>query len=351
MHKIYVRPIGFSYGSNAFKLIKNKKALPICGNKNISFSQIEVIVRDSKNQYKILDISKINTLPKSLAPTVKKKIKNISSKRKKLLKLDLLKFHIFGVLNVTPDSFSDGGKFNSLNKAIKYSNQMMNHGASVIDIGGESTRPGSKFIPIKVEINRVIKIISKLKKYNMSIDTRKSQVMIEAVKNGAKIINDVSALDFDKNSLSTVLKLRKPVILNHSQGTPDIMQNNPKYKNVLLDIYDYFEDKINQLTRLGFPKNYIILDPGIGFGKNLAHNLNLISNVGIFHTLGCPIMLGPSRKSFIGKIMKEKDSIDRLGGTLSAILTGYNQGVQFFRVHDIKQTYEALKVQEAINSI
>ena len=129
------------------------------------------------------------------------------------------------------------------------------------------------------------------------------------------------------------------------------MQNNPKYKNVLLDIYDYFEDKINQLTRLGFPKNYIILDPGIGFGKNLAHNLNLISNVGIFHTLGCPIMLGPSRKSFIGKIMKEKDSKERLGGTLSAILTGYNQGVQFFRVHDIKQTYEALKVQEAINSI
>ena len=351
MHKIYVRPISLSYGSNAIKLIKNKKALPICGNKNICFSQIEVIVRDSKNQYTIFDISKINTIPKSLASTVKKKIKNISSKRKNILKLDLSKFHIFGVLNVTPDSFSDGGKFNSLNKAIKHSNQMIVDGASVIDIGGESTRPGAKLIPIKVEINRVSKIISKLKKYKLSIDTRKSQVMTQAVKNGAKIINDVSALDYDRNSLSTVIKLRKPVILNHSQGTPDVMQNNPKYKNVLLDIYDYFEDKINQLTRLGFPKNYIILDPGIGFGKNLVHNLNLISNVGIFHTLGCPIMLGPSRKSFIGKIMKEKDSRERLGGTLSAILTGYNQGVQFFRVHDIKQTYEALKVQEAINSI
>jgi dihydropteroate synthase len=349
MQRYYTRACNFYYGNQSKILVSKKKAIPLHQIKEISFDHIEIITRKSKKK---ISINQIKYLPNELKKKVNLDLKKIKTKKKNFSNLEFKKVpNILGVLNLTPDSFSDGGKFNSLNKAIKHSNQMINDGASVIDIGGESTRPGSKFIPIKVEINRVIKIISKLKKYNMSIDTRKSQVMIEAVKNGAKIINDVSALDFDKNSLSTVLKLRKPVILNHSQGTPDIMQNNPKYKNVLLDIYDYFEDKINQLTRLGFPKNYIILDPGIGFGKNLAHNLNLISNVGIFHTLGCPIMLGPSRKSFIGKIMKEKDSIDRLGGTLSAILTGYNQGVQFFRVHDIKQTYEALKVQEAINSI
>ena len=129
------------------------------------------------------------------------------------------------------------------------------------------------------------------------------------------------------------------------------MQNNPKYRNVLLDIYDYFENKIQQLKNKNYLIRNIIIDPGIGFGKNLDHNLNLISNIGLFHGLGCPIMLGPSRKSFIGKVLKNKDSKNRLGGTLSAIITGYNQGVQCFRVHDIKEVHEALKVQEALNSI
>ena len=196
-----------------------------------------------------------------------------------------------------------------------------------------------------------MQVISKIKKFNVSIDTRKSDVMIAAVKNGAKIINDVSALDFDQKALEVVANLKKPVILNHSQGTPDIMQNNPKYRNVLLDIYDYFENKIQELKNKNYLIRNIIIDPGIGFGKNLDHNLNLISNIGLFHGLGCPIMLGPSRKSFIGKVMKNKDSKNRLGGTLSAIITGYNQGVQCFRVHDIKEVNEALKVQEALNSI
>ena len=255
------------------------------------------------------------------------------------------------MLNVTPDSFSDGGKFNKLKLAIKRSRQMSNEGANVIDVGGESTRPGAKLITITQEKKRVLQVISKIKKFNVSIDTRKSDVMIAAVKNGAKIINDVSALDFDQKALEVVANLKKPVILNHSQGTPDIMQNNPKYRNVLLDIYDYFENKIQQLKNKNYLIRNIIIDPGIGFGKNLDHNLNLISNIGLFHGLGCPIMLGPSRKSFIGKVMKNKDSKNRLGGTLSAIITGYNQGVQCFRVHDIKEVNEALKVQEALNSI
>ena len=343
--------MSLSYGSNATSLIKLKKALPICGNKKLAFSNIEIIIRAKKHKFKNIDINQIKYLPIELKKHVLKNIRNITKKRKKISGLNLNKFVIFGVLNVTPDSFSDGGKFNKLKLAIKRSRQMSNEGANVIDVGGESTRPGAKLITINQEKKRVLQVISKIKKFNVSIDTRKSDVMIAAVKNGAKIINDVSALDFDQKALGVVANLKKPVILNHSQGTPDIMQNNPKYRNVLLDIYDYFENKIQQLKNKNYLIRNIIIDPGIGFGKNLDHNLNLISNIGLFHGLGCPIMLGPSRKSFIGKVMKNKDSKNRLGGTLSAIITGYNQGVQCFRVHDIKEVHEALKVQEALNSI
>ncbi len=343
--------MSLSYGSNAISLIKLKKALPICGNKKLAFSNVEIIIRTKKYKFKKIDINQIKYLPIKLKKNVLKNVRNITKKRKKISGLNLNKFVIFGVLNVTPDSFSDGGKFNKLKLAIKRSRQMSNQGANVIDVGGESTRPGAKLITIAQEKRRVLQVISKIKKFNVSIDTRKSDVMIAAVKNGAKIINDVSALDFDQKALEVVANLKKPVILNHSKGTPDIMQNNPKYRNVLLDIYDYFENKIQQLKNKNYLIRNIIIDPGIGFGKNLDHNLNLISNIGLFHGLGCPIMLGPSRKSFIGKVMKNKDSKNRLGGTLSAIITGYNQGVQCFRVHDIKEVHEALKVQEALNSI
>lgn len=351
MQKIYVRPMSLSYGLNARKLIHSKKAIPISGNKNMAFTHIEIIIRNKKNRIKNININQISSLPNLIKKKVLEQLKNIKEKKKKISGLNLDTFKIFGVLNVTPDSFSDGGKFNKLNLAVNHTHRMIKEGADVIDVGGESTRPGAKLVTIEKEKKRTLNVISKIKKYTVSIDTRKSDVMLTAVKYGAKIINDVSAMDFDPKTLDVVSKLKKPIILNHSQGTPDIMQNNPRYQNVLLDIYDYFEEKINQLSKRNFSRNNIILDPGIGFGKNLDHNLNLISNIGIFHSLGCPIMLGPSRKSFIGKVMKEKDSKDRLGGTIAAVITGYNQGVQCFRVHDIKETFEALTIQEALNSI
>ena len=340
-----------SYGSDARKLIKSKHALPICSNKNLAFGKIEIIIRGKKNQIKTININQLKSLPPRLKKEVLKKIKHITQKRKKISGLNLDTFKIFGVLNVTPDSFSDGGKFNKLKQAIKHSKEMINQGADVIDVGGESTRPGAKLISVENEKKRVLQVISKIKKYKISIDTRKSQVMNAAIKKGAKIINDVSAMDFDQQSLSVVAKLKKPIILNHSQGTPDIMQNNPSYQNVLLDIYDYFENKIKQLEKKGFKRNNIILDPGIGFGKNVNHNLTLISKISFFHSLGCPLMLGPSRKSFIGKIMDKKDSISRLGGTISSVIIGANQGVQFFRVHDIKEVNEALSINSALHTI
>ena len=204
--------MSLSYGSNAISLIKLKKALPICGNKKLAFSNVEIIIRAKKYKFKKIDINQIKYLPIKLKKNVLKNVRNITSKEK-ISGLDFDKFNIFGVLNMTPDSFSDGGKFNKLKLAKMHIKKMINDGASFIDIGGESTRPGAKLISTEIEKQRVLPIISKMKKYNISIDTRKSDVMLVAIKKGANIINDVSALDFDQNSLNVVSKLQKPVIL------------------------------------------------------------------------------------------------------------------------------------------
>lgn len=353
MRSVYIRPLSFLYGSDASHHIKKKLALPINGNDQIAFEKIEIITKNQKNK-RIIHVSKISKIQKNIKKKIIQDLKNISKKKKNILGLNLNHSILMGVLNVTPDSFSDGGKFNTFSKAIIRCIEMLQQGAQIIDVGGESTRPGAKLISEQEENKRVIRIIkkiSKIKKNIVSIDTRKASVMQAAIKAGAKIINDVSALDFDPKAEALAIKLRKPIILNHSQGTPDIMQNNPNYKNVLIEIYDYFENKIKKLEKKGFKRNNIILDPGIGFGKNVNHNLTLISKISFFHSLGCPLMLGPSRKSFIGKIMDKKDSISRLGGTISSVIIGANQGVQFFRVHDIKEVNEALSINSALHTI
>ena len=352
MRSVYVRPCNFVHGKHATFLIQKKQALPICGNRSIAFTHVEIITKKNKRQ--IITISQVNNLSKQYQKQVQLDLKQIQKKRTSIGKLNMDQPILMGVLNVTPDSFSDGGKFNKLNKALQHAKQMIQDGAHIIDVGGESTRPGAKLISIKEEYNRVIKVIQKIKKIKsciISIDTRKSQVMKQAAKAGATIINDVSALDFDPQSEQVVIDLKQPIILNHSQGTPETMQKNPTYQNVLIEIYDYFENKIKQLEKKGIPRKHIIIDPGIGFGKNVQHNLTLMRHVSFFHSLGCPLMLGPSRKSFIGKIMGKKDSISRIGGTISAVIIGANQGVQFFRVHDIKEINEALTINQALHTI
>ena len=353
MRSVYIRPLSFLYGSDAKQHIKKKLALPICGNSHIAFQNIEIIKKNS-NTKKIIAVSQVSKLATLEQKQIVKDLSNIKKKRDSLYGLNLLHPIIMGVLNVTPDSFSDGGKFNTLRKAFQRTKVMLDEGAKIIDVGGESTRPGAQLISEQDECKRVLAVIKKIKKLKkniISIDTRKSLVMKAAVEAGANIINDVSALDFDPRAENMVLQLNKPVILNHSQGTPDTMQNNPSYKNVLIDIYDYFENKIKKLEKQGLKRKNIIVDPGIGFGKNVKHNLTLINKISFFHSLGCPLMLGPSRKSFIGKIMGSKDSTTRLGGTISSVIIGANQGVQFFRVHDIKEINEALSINSALHSI
>jgi len=250
-----------------------------------------------------------------------------------------------GVLNLTPDSFSDGGKFNKKNKGITHAIRLYKSGASVIDVGGESTRPGSKPVNEKQEWNRINKILKLIvKKIPISLDTRKSRIMENGIKMGVKLINDVSGLSYDLKTINILKKYKIPFVIQHSVGTPENMQKKAKYKNELLDIYDYFEDKIKLIRSKGIKHNNIILDPGIGFGKNLKHNMNLIRGVSIFHSLGFPILVGNSRKRFIKDISKKNDSKTRIGGTMASSIYLLMQGIQILRIHDVNEVKQGIKV-------
>ena len=254
-----------------------------------------------------------------------------------------------GILNITPDSFSDGGKFNTKKKASKRIVEMIKSGADIIDIGGESTRPESKTIPQLVEWKRIKETIKEFKKkfpkILLSVDTRKSLVIKNAMKYKLDIVNDVSCFKFDKN-LSKIIKNKNIwKIIHHMQGTPQTMQKNPKYNNVLLDIYDFFDKEVKKMKKDKFFKK-IILDPGIGFGKNLKHNLIIMNKISLFHSLGFPILIGTSKKRFISQISKSFDSNERLGGTLSSVLFTLSQGVQIFRIHNVKEIKQGILVFE-----
>ena len=350
MRKYYTRPCNFYYGNYAKKLVKNKKALSLAGNPNICFDKLEIFQRKQKGTVKsdFYSIAEIKTLNKEKLSIIKTDLKKITSKRKGIARLNFDKPQIMGVLNVTPDSFSDGGLFFDEFKANNQANLMIKSGADIIDVGGESTRPGSKIVDEKDEWERIKNIIIKLKKnfskIPLSLDTRKSYVMKKGIENGVDIINDVSGLNFDNKSFSVINSKNIPFILHHMQGTPDTMQQNPKYNDALLDIYDFFDEKINFCSKKNYKKEFIVIDPGIGFGKNLDHNLRIMSKISTFHSLGCPILIGTSRKRFIEHIVTKFDTPNRTGGTLASVLCGLLQGVQLFRVHDVKEINQGILV-------
>ena len=350
MRKHYTRACNFYHGRIAKRLISSKKALPLNGKNDLAFDTIEILTR-KKNTIKseLLHFKNINKLNNKIKKIVKKDIKKIITKRKNFLKnINFSNPSIMGILNLTPDSFSDGGKFNNQKKAKNHIFNMIKAGAKIIDIGGESTRPGSKTVLNNMEWKRIENIVKNLKKKHkkicLSIDTRKSEVMIKAIKYRADLINDVSGFNYENQSLPKLKKYNVAKVLHHMQGTPNTMQKKPKYKNVLLDIYDFFEQSIQK-----FGNKKIVLDPGIGFGKNLKHNLTLISKISLFHSLGFPILIGTSRKRFINQISGEYDTVDRTGGTLASILFLLSQGVQIFRVHNVKEIKQGILVFEKIN--
>ena len=255
---------------------------------------------------------------------------------------------VMGILNVTPDSFYDGESSFSDEQFVEKGLRLLQTGCDILDVGGESTRPGAIEVPLGEELERVVGVIKKIKKCSpsaiISVDTRKANVAEKALQAGASIVNDISAGSFDKKMFNVVEKYNAGICLMHSQGLPENMQDTPYYDNVLLDIYDYLEAKITEAERKGISREKIIIDPGIGFGKSLRHNLEIIKKVSLFLGLGCPLMLGLSRKSFIGDIISERLPAGRLVGSIAAMLETLRNGVHVFRVHDVKETVDAIKV-------
>ena len=278
-------------------------------------------------------------------------LQNIINERVNVCGLSFDVPRVMGILNVTPDSFSDGGKYSSFERAEKHLKSMIFDGADIIDIGGESTRPGAVEVEISEEISRVIPIIEKMAKeisVPISVDTRKSEVARLAVFNGAALVNDVSGLTFDRKMSDFCIKQNIPICIMHSQGLPKTMQDKPTYQDVCLDIYDFLSEQIEKLVKLGIKRKNIIIDPGIGFGKTLKHNVDLLRRISLFHGLGVPILIGVSRKKFIKTIAGLEENEDRVSGSLSVALNARSQGVQIFRVHDVKETVQAMKLWHSV---
>lgn len=278
-------------------------------------------------------------------------LRPLTNARPPICGIDMQAPSIMGILNATPDSFSDGGRHFTLRDAQNGAREMLAAGADILDIGGESTRPGAGFIPSGEEIRRTVPVIEALEGALISIDTRKADVARAAIKAGASLFNDVTALTFDPDSLATAASLDVAVCLMHASGDPETMQENPSYDDVLLDVYDYLGARIAACEAAGIARHKIMIDPGIGFGKNQIHNLTLLRGLSLFHGLGCPILLGVSRKRFIGTIGNAQNAADRAPGSIAVALAALNQGVQMLRVHDIVETRQAIALWQALHPI
>lgn len=271
--------------------------------------------------------------------------------RRQFLKIDTGRTYIMGVLNVTPDSFYDKGRFFDKEKAVKHAIDMAREGADIIDVGGESTRPGAEDVDVERELGRVIPVVRAISErisVSISIDTRKAKVAEEALKAGACIVNDVSALNYDPGMAAVIAKYGVSCILTHMKGSPKDMQVNPAYGDVVKEIISTLEESIKKAKSSGITADKIIIDPGIGFGKTLEHNIEILKRLDEFKRLGYPICVGTSRKSFIGKMLNSDDSGDRLAGTLATCAIAVMKGAKILRVHDVKETVQAARVADSV---
>lgn len=275
----------------------------------------------------------------------------ITAPRAPLAGLSLDRPRLMGILNVTPDSFSDGGRYLAPDAAQAQAAALLAAGAEILDVGGESTRPGAVEVPEAEEIARTAPVIAALRAGGLgaaiSIDTRKAAVARAALQAGADIVNDVSAFAYDPGLADVVAQSGAPLCLMHAQGSPQDMQRDPRYDDVLLDVYDFLDDHLARAEARGIARARVMVDPGIGFGKTLAHNLALIRGLSLFHSLGCPILLGVSRKKFIGTLAAEPDPARRAPGSVAVALAGVAQGAQVLRVHDVWETRQALTLWQA----
>jgi dihydropteroate synthase len=339
--RIYLRPTGFvdaPFGHDG-------KVARLAGGL-LWFSQVEAIGPDGTELVPVAEVEQrlagwnaAETWANLLAPRAPLTL------GARIVRLD--QPQIVGILNATPDSFSDGGKFERAEAAIDAGHAMGAAGAAIVDVGGESTRPGATTLWEGDEIERVLPVIERLARSGtaVSVDTRKALVMEQTLAAGAAMVNDVSGLTWDPRAAAVVAAAQCPVVLMHHQGRPESMQDDPRYERpVLLEVYDWLAARIEAAVAAGIPGERIIVDPGFGFGKNLQHNLQIMNGLALLHGLGCPIMLGASRKRTIGALSNEAPADQRLAGSLALALKGAEQGAQLLRVHDVPETLQAIRV-------
>ncbi len=325
-------------------------------NKELTINFVKLLVLGSNNkiiQSTIIDLNNKKLLKKMFSSyhNLESRINKILYRKEKEVQLFKgKKPKIIGILNITKDSFYDGGKFFKPSKAINQAYKLIDEGADIIDVGGESTRPGAKAIPQDEELKRIMPVIKELCKNNITVscDTRNSFTMERVLSEGVNIINDVSGLNYDKNTLNVIKKYNCFYILMHSIKTPINMQNSPSYKNVIKELYEFFLTKVSKIKEKNININKIIIDPGIGFGKKDIHNFQILKNFSIFLDLGFPILIGLSRKSFIGRFIKNEKE-DRLACSLSLALDSYLKGASFIRVHDVRSTKNAIDIFKKAN--
>ena len=325
-------------------------------NKELTINFVKLLVLGSNNkimQSTIIDLNNEKLLKRMFSSyhNLENRINSILYRKEKEVQLFKgKKPKIMGILNITKDSFYDGGKFFKPSKAINQAYKLIDEGADIIDVGGESTRPGAKAIPQDEELKRIIPVIKELCKNNITVscDTRNSFTMERVLSEGVNIINDVSGLNYDKNTLNVIKKYNCFYILMHSIKTPINMQNSPSYKNVIKELYEFFLTRVSKIKEKNINTNKIIIDPGIGFGKKDIHNFQILKDFSIFLDLGFPILIGLSRKSFIGRFIKNEKE-DRLASSLSLALDSYLKGASFIRVHDVKSTKNAIDIFKKAN--
>ncbi|MDX2159437.1 MAG: dihydropteroate synthase [Hyphomicrobiaceae bacterium] len=351
----YIRPVGRMTRPPGRVNITPDKVIRIGDREDLVFGALELLQRHSDGSVDTRVITPSEARHEiarggSTGEHLKAALAGFANPRPPIAGVSVDRPRIMGVVNVTPDSFSDGGSFSSVRDAISFARRLDEEGADFLDIGGESTRPGSDPVPVDEELRRVMPVIDGLVgkvRARLSIDTRKSEVMRRAALAGVHVLNDVSALSHDANSLRVAAETRLPVILMHARGDPKTMQRSPHYDNVLLDVFDLLASRVEICQRAGIPRERIIVDPGIGFGKTVEHNAELLAGASLFHGLGTTLMIGSSRKSFIAKLTGALDPSERLPGSLAGALAGIHQGAAIVRVHDVAQTRQAVIVWEA----
>lgn len=349
--RITVRPLAIE------TLAATGSGLPLAGGP-LGFDVCEAVVRDDGREVAraLVSVGEVSAWAARQGPELGAAaeilLQRLSAPRAPYAGLDLTQPRIMGVVNVTPDSFSDGGDRFDPGRAVAGGLAMREAGAAILDVGGESTRPGAEPISMDEELRRVVPVVRALAQGGalVSIDTRHARVMAGALEAGAGIVNDVTALTGDPDSLALVAQAAVPVVLMHMQGEPRTMQADPSYDDAPRDIYDVLEARVAACEAAGIPRARVAVDPGIGFGKTVEHNLQILDNLALYQGLGCAVLLGVSRKSFIGRLSRGEPPKARLPGSLAAALAGLDRGVQILRVHDVAETAQAVAVWRAIRA-